>query len=209
MYNKTDWQNLPNQTTPVVANSLNKIENGIADSYNSIDVNAYDNTATYSVGDYCIYNNTLYRCIVAVTSAEDFDMSKWESTSLQDTMKQVDVMNVPTVNNFPDKTASNNTVTNVGTINIKANETYLLIATISFSNNSNGYRQVGLATSAGSANKDRHSIYRIPAVSGNETNIQLITTVKPTQDATYYINVLQNSGSSLSITSGLIVIKMK
>lgn len=35
-YNKTDWQNLPNTTTPVNKNNLNKIEEGIYQ--NSIDI---------------------------------------------------------------------------------------------------------------------------------------------------------------------------
>ncbi len=41
----------------------------------------YDSSKTYSVGDYCIYNDTLYKCKTAVTSAEEFDSSKWEATN--------------------------------------------------------------------------------------------------------------------------------
>lgn len=82
MYNKTDWQNLPNQTTPVIANSLNKMENGTADSYNSIGANAYDNTRTYNIGAYCIYNNTLYRCNTVISTAEDFNSSHWDAVTI-------------------------------------------------------------------------------------------------------------------------------
>lgn len=38
---------------------------------------AYDNTATYAVGDYVYYNNLIYKCNTAVTTAEDFDSQKW------------------------------------------------------------------------------------------------------------------------------------
>lgn len=41
----------------------------------------YDSSKTYVVGDYCIYNDTLYKCKTAVTSAEEFDSSKWEATN--------------------------------------------------------------------------------------------------------------------------------
>ena len=42
----------------------------------------YDNTATYAVGDYCIYNNTLYRCTTAILAAEDFTPAHWTETSI-------------------------------------------------------------------------------------------------------------------------------
>ena len=38
---------------------------------------AYDNTKTYAVGDYCVYDFKLYKCTTAVTTAEDFDDTKW------------------------------------------------------------------------------------------------------------------------------------
>jgi hypothetical protein len=42
----------------------------------------YSNLSTYAVNDLAIYNNTLYRCITAVTSPESFDSNKWVNTSL-------------------------------------------------------------------------------------------------------------------------------
>lgn len=47
----------------------------------------YDSSKTYAVGDYCIYENTLYKCIVEITTAEVFDSSKWEKTSVD---KEID-----------------------------------------------------------------------------------------------------------------------
>ena len=44
----------------------------------------YDSTATYSVGDYCIYQGTLYKCTTAVSTAEAFDSTKWSSTIVTD-----------------------------------------------------------------------------------------------------------------------------
>lgn len=46
----------------------------------------YDNTKTYVVGDYCIYDNQLYKCIAAITTPEDFDVTKWSKTTVDDEM---------------------------------------------------------------------------------------------------------------------------
>ena len=40
----------------------------------------YDSTHSYVIGDYCIYENTLYRCTGATTGA--WDSSKWSATSI-------------------------------------------------------------------------------------------------------------------------------
>lgn len=50
---------------------------------------AYDNTATYAVGDYCIYNSTRYKCITAVTTAEDFDSTKWSATTTSNDISEL------------------------------------------------------------------------------------------------------------------------
>ena len=42
----------------------------------------YDESATYTLGSYCIYNNTLYRSTTAITTPEPFTSSHWESVSL-------------------------------------------------------------------------------------------------------------------------------
>lgn len=47
----------------------------------------YDSSKTYAVGDYCIYENTLYKCIVEITTTEVFDSSKWKKTSVD---KEID-----------------------------------------------------------------------------------------------------------------------
>lgn len=38
---------------------------------------AYDNTATYAVGDLCTYQGKVYQCSSAIETAEDFDNTKW------------------------------------------------------------------------------------------------------------------------------------
>jgi len=42
----------------------------------------YSSLSTYNINDLVIYNNNLYKCITAVTTAEAFDSNKWLNTSL-------------------------------------------------------------------------------------------------------------------------------
>lgn len=44
----------------------------------------YDNTQTYAVGAYVLYEDTLYKCTTAVTIPEDFDSTKWTQVKLVD-----------------------------------------------------------------------------------------------------------------------------
>ena len=43
----------------------------------ALSASAYDDTATYSIGDYCYYNDKLQKCIIDVESPESFDQDKW------------------------------------------------------------------------------------------------------------------------------------
>lgn len=48
----------------------------------SLIANAYDDTATYAVGDYVMYGGKLYKCTTAVSTAEDFEPTKWAQTTV-------------------------------------------------------------------------------------------------------------------------------
>lgn len=83
-YNKKDWHNLPDISTPISATDLNRMEEGIADANGAIGADAYDSTATYAINDLCIYNNTLYICTTAIITAEDFTAAHWKAISVKD-----------------------------------------------------------------------------------------------------------------------------
>ena len=42
----------------------------------------FNSSLTYAVGDFCIYNNTLYKCTTAIDTAGEWDESKWEATTV-------------------------------------------------------------------------------------------------------------------------------
>ena len=42
----------------------------------------YNNSVPYFVGDYCVYQNKLYKCIQNILTPEDFDETKWQQCTL-------------------------------------------------------------------------------------------------------------------------------
>lgn len=88
-YNPTNWQNLPSTTTAIASARLNNMETGIKNATDNISKDEYDSTKTYSIGDICVYNNKLYKCIETISTAENFDSSKWEETQLSRLTKRV------------------------------------------------------------------------------------------------------------------------
>lgn len=44
-------------------------------------------SSTYEVGDYVLYNHTLYKCKTAITTAGAWDASKWDAAKTQDIFK--------------------------------------------------------------------------------------------------------------------------
>lgn len=66
-----------NVPTPVNPGDI--MTKGVTDGYIT---DAYDPTATYDVGDYCIYNNTLYKCASAIAVAEPWTAAHWTATDI-------------------------------------------------------------------------------------------------------------------------------
>ena len=54
----------------------------IADEYDSA-------SGIYSIGDYCVYQAVLYKCITAISVPEAFDSSKWEEVTVSDEISDV------------------------------------------------------------------------------------------------------------------------
>lgn len=50
--------------------------------------NVYDSSATYALGDYAIYQNTLYKCTTAINVGETFDPTKWTSVKVMSEVGQ-------------------------------------------------------------------------------------------------------------------------
>ena len=66
----------------------------------------YSTSSTYAVGDYCIYNDTLYKCTTAVDIAEEFDGTKWTATNI---MAELDVEDITSEITFKETVVSDTT----------------------------------------------------------------------------------------------------
>ena len=51
-------------------------------------IDEYNNTLTYNINDYCLYNNTIYKCITTIEIAEDFTSEHWIATNLLNIINQ-------------------------------------------------------------------------------------------------------------------------
>lgn len=85
-YEKQNWKDLPDETTPITKDRLEHMEDGIYE--NDINTNSllealglnndtYDATKTYVIGDMVIKNHTIYECTIAITTAEVWNSAHW------------------------------------------------------------------------------------------------------------------------------------
>lgn len=75
--------------------------------------NVYDSSATYAVGDYAIYQNTLYKCTTAINVGETFDPAKWTSVKVMSEVGQGSGGSVAADTVSYDNTTSGLSATNV------------------------------------------------------------------------------------------------
>lgn len=81
-YNEIADIDVINENMDLIDKQMKRNADGVVQA-KSIVSDAYSGSLTYNVGDYCIYDNKLYRCITAVTTAEAFDSAKWQETSVK------------------------------------------------------------------------------------------------------------------------------
>ena len=86
---KKTFNTLPESSvTPTTANQL--VNKAYADSLtaniSSTIAPAYNSSSTYDIGDYVLYNNQLYRCTAAITTAEEWTAVHWISTTVMGEM---------------------------------------------------------------------------------------------------------------------------
>ena len=77
----TKFKNLPDTTTPLTAESLNRIYYAI--NALGLGTDTYDSTETYNEGDIVIYNYTIYECNADNTTGT-WDSTKWDEVPIID-----------------------------------------------------------------------------------------------------------------------------
>lgn len=143
----------------------------------------------------CIVDNLAY--FKVYTGANIFPASKHLGNNL-------------TTYSYSNVTTENNTVTNLGTVNIPYKGTYIILATAEFAANGAGWRRLGIASSASSIWLSRYLGVQVNGDANNSTKILQMFLIQVTIDNyTLYLNVSQNSGGQLAVSSpGLNVIKI-
>ena len=79
LWSAADLTNYYNKTE--VDTKVNTVLSNIAPTY--------DSTQTYDEGDYVVYNSQLYVCNTDIQTAEDFDSSHWDSTTLTEILGDI------------------------------------------------------------------------------------------------------------------------
>lgn len=77
-------------TNKTITGAINEIAQGGGGGGASTEIIAddFDATSTYAVGDYVVYNNKLYKCTTAVTTAGAWDSNDWTETIVMDEVGQ-------------------------------------------------------------------------------------------------------------------------
>lgn len=77
--------NFVNNSTPAIDDqTLNQMQTNIENAIEDINGEKYSNTKTYNVGDIVQYDSKLYKCTTAITTAGDFDATKWVQINIID-----------------------------------------------------------------------------------------------------------------------------
>lgn len=69
---------MPNMQAKTILGAINQLLANVAA--------VYDDTATYSEGDFRTYNGQLYKCNTDIGTAETFDPTKWDAVNLADNL---------------------------------------------------------------------------------------------------------------------------
>lgn len=97
----------------------------------------YDSTSTYEVGDYCIYNNYLYKCKSKISLAENWTSAHWDAVMLLDELQNIENLSV----------RCEKIVLSIDTVNIYVGDTYQIpAATLSPSNTTESIRYLSQDT---------------------------------------------------------------
>ena len=103
---------------------------------------------------------------------------------------------------FNDSSINTGVVTPFGPWTVEESGIYLLIGTACFSANATGLRQIGISLASDSVNLDRYAVTRVNAVetANTVTTIEVTYVANLTAGDTVYLQLRQDSGSTLNVT---------
>lgn len=84
--NYTEKLNAFNQAAASIQADIDNIEEVLG-----IDIDTYSSSSTYALNDLVVYDNKIYRCITAITVAEEWDSTKWIEVDILTLIKEIQV----------------------------------------------------------------------------------------------------------------------
>lgn len=83
-----DNLNTSSSTSPLSAGMGKQLGESLANAIGN-ESDAYSDSSTYEVGDYCIYQDQLYKCNTDISVAEAWDSTHWDATNIGDEIGQI------------------------------------------------------------------------------------------------------------------------
>ena len=186
--------------------------NGVSlDGLNTNMSDVWNNSVTYDVNSYCIYNNKLWKCKVQHTNQPPTEGTYWTACTISGEISELN----SNLGKFEEssnstKTVPNNTNTIVSSKTLHAG-TYILKGVVRFPNATSDYlRSIGFDTRSSleypiCSYKNAESIIYKDTITLNVINI-----IQITADTTYNLYAYQNSGLSQDTSYNIIsVIRIK
>lgn len=109
--------NLETSSKTDLVSSVNEVNSIALDSIDQLG-DAYSAEDTYAIGDYCIQNNTLYKCNTAIDTPEEWTEGHWDATTVAAELDELNqnignLIKITTVNTTVSLTAGTNTGWNI------------------------------------------------------------------------------------------------
>ena len=140
-----------------------------------------------------------------ISDLKDADIAL--DSRLTDVEDAVTVIGAAVQEDVNDVAVANNTLTDILTATLTPGE-WIVEASISWQNNSNGYRQLGLSTGSGGWDS-RYTLNRCAPASGAATNQVLTAIFKVNSTVTVRLTGRQTSGGTLNSDGGLRAYRLK
>ena len=197
----------------------------------------YDSTATYSIGDYCVYGGVLYRCTTAIAVAEAWTAGHWTAVLVTGEYMRVRVMHKaaydalsadekasgmifiddydPNPSSHVEQTTSQAVADatavalNSPTYTIPSDGLYLIIGFVAWEGAMGGNRSLRINSSLSGVTENSEYTTNESAL-GIAIRMQTTWMKQLSAGAVLSMGVRQNSGSSINITYAYLdIIKLK
>lgn len=162
-----------------------------------------DGTLTYRIGSASAFRSALgLGSLATKSSVANADITAVDVTKVSNLGSIVNGTNA-------DETILPSVWTTVNKITLTAG-TWLVLTTVAFASNSNGFRSLGIGTDSSATGGWGYAHQADAAAANNrQTTLHNVSIFSPTASTTYYVNAYQDSGSNISTHPRMLAIRIK